>query len=102
MEETSQREYNTWQEWTLIKANRPDITQQYLMQIALRIQQQDLKEPNKLPLSSQELKFEKAKPQVEVPMTEEQLAEQALRDKAVVLAALGLDLKGKTIPNRRK
>jgi hypothetical protein len=79
MRETTHRQYLAWQEWLDLRWDNPDLTQQYLMQIAQRLEQLPHYEskggnPNRVTLESQKILFERRS-------TQELQAEKEQREK---------------------
>lgn len=57
MERVSHRWYRTWERWSQDEWNRPSRSDNYLMQIAQRVQQVLQKQPSKITLAMQKIPF---------------------------------------------
>ena len=87
IEAHTHREYQAATAWLDEEMNRPTVDQHYMMRIAQRVQQANVKQPNKVDLKHQILSFIIGKKQTKKAITKDQTIEQS---KAGWFAGLGI------------
>ncbi len=87
IEAHTHREYQAAIVWLNKEMNNPTVDQHYMMQIAQRVQQANVKHPNKVSLKHQILSFIIGKKQTKKPMTKDQAVAQS---KAGWFSGLGI------------
>lgn len=87
MEAHTHREYRAAIAWLNVEMNRPTIDQHYMMQIAQRVQQSNVKQPNKITLKHQILSFVIGKKETKKAVTKD---DQVKQSKSRWFAGLGI------------